>query len=58
MECHYCLDHGCEQCRPSDAETVLRGLECDHAQMRECHLDCGHFTCSLCGVSWDEGAEK
>lgn len=41
---------------PSGVAQVLAGIECDHAQMAECHPGCGHFSCP-CGVSWDEGAE-
>lgn len=35
---------------------IPSGATCDHSQMTECHVGCGHFSCP-CGITWDEGFE-
>lgn len=40
----------------SGADDTLRGIECDHSKMEECHEGCGHYAC-VCGISWDESFE-
>lgn len=31
--------------------------ECDHRDMCECHVGCGHYNCPNCGLSFDHFAE-
>lgn len=41
---------------PTEAETTLAGMDCDHPKMDECHKGCGHWVCPDCGISFDDGA--
>lgn len=43
---------------PGDVTEILKGLECAHAAISECHPDCGHLRCPDCGLEWDEEAGK
>lgn len=41
----------------TEADDVLKGLECEHPRMFECHPSCGHFHCPDCDLSWDDYGE-
>ena len=36
-------------------QPIPAGATCEHPKMRECHEGCGHWSCSDCGLGFDEG---
>lgn len=33
---------------------IPAGAACDHLNMDECHLNCGHWCCPDCGLTWND----
>ena len=45
--------------RPETAawNKVLLGWACNHPNMSECCVGCGHYSCPDCGLTWDDGED-